>query len=59
MRNLEGDWVAQSKTGSSINFNFCHFAENTCEAEKDAFAFMKDTQGCHSLTSDEPKAELA
>ena len=57
MRNTDGDWEVESH-GKSINFNFCHYAENTCDNQKNAFAFMKDHK-CLALTSDEPKAEIA
>lgn len=55
---MDGDWEVSDSRGRSINFNFCHYAENTCSSPRDAFGFIRDSS-CLALTSDEPKGEIS
>ena len=60
LKNLNDDWkVTDPKTGESVAFNVCHYANTgDCEGKEDAFAYMTKSGGCSMLTSETPQAEI-
>ena len=56
LKNLNDDWKATDpKTGQTVAFNLCHYANTeSCDGKDDAFAYMEKDGRCLMLTSDTP-----